>query len=113
MSYDRLESLLKAGKWKEADQETNRLLEKIEIVESRKRSQDSGFRASEDIKIIDRLWRQTSQNRFGFNTQSEIYYSWGGSDSLGNPQKQVWQDFCKEVEWFDNASNSIFGRSNR
>ena len=113
INYDKLESLLSAGQWKEADQETNQLLEKIETVESRKREQDSKFRASEDIKIIDRLWTQASRGHFGFSTQAEIYRSWGGNDSLGNTQKQVWTDFCKEVGWFDKSSTSIFGRSNR
>ena len=46
INYDKLESLLSAGQWKEADQETNQLLEKIETVESRKREQDSKFCAS-------------------------------------------------------------------
>ena len=113
INYEKLESLLSHGQWKEADQETNQLLEKIETVEGRKREQDSKFRASEDIKIIDRLWTQASRGHFGFSTQAEIYRSWGGNDSLGNTQKQVWTDFCKEVGWFDKSSTSIFGRSNR
>ena len=99
INYEKLESLLSHGQWKEADQETNQLLEKIETVEGRKREQDSKFRASEDIKIIDRLWTQASRGHFGFSTQAEIYHSWGGNDSLGKTSKQVWQDFCKEVGW--------------
>ena len=99
IDYDQLESLLSAGQWKEADQESNRLIEKIETVESRKREQDSKFRASEDIKIIDRLWTQASRGHFGFSTQAEIYRSSGGNDSLGKTQKQVWKDFCQQVGW--------------
>jgi hypothetical protein len=52
INYEKLESLLSHGQWKEADQETNQLLEKIETVEGRKREQDSKFRASEDVKIM-------------------------------------------------------------
>lgn len=99
IDYEKLESLLSRGQWKEADHETNQILEKAETLERRKREQDPMFRASKDIKIIDRLWNQASQGHFGFSIQAQIYRSWGGKDSLGKTSKQVWKDFCKEVAW--------------
>lgn len=52
INYEKLESLLSAKQWKEADQETNQLLEKIKIVETRRLDQDFSFRASDDIRSL-------------------------------------------------------------
>ncbi|TRU84826.1 MAG: hypothetical protein EWV54_17200 [Microcystis novacekii Mn_MB_F_20050700_S1D] len=58
--------------------------------------------------IIDRLWTQASRGHFGFSIQAEIYRSWGGNDSLGKTQKQVWTDFCREVGWFAAVRSPIW-----
>lgn len=89
INHEQLEFYLTAGRWKEADQETNKLLEKIETVEKRKRQSDSSFIASEDVQIIDILWTEASNGRFGFSTQAEIYKSWGGDIKLGQTSQQV------------------------
>ena len=100
INYEKLESLLSHGLWKEADQETNQLLEKIKTVETRRLDQDFSFRASDDIKIIDKLRTNFSKNHFGLSVQYEIYKSWGGLDNLYKTKPQVWSDFCKEVGWY-------------
>ncbi len=113
LTYEKLESLVTTKKWKEADLETNNLLQKIETVENRKRDREPKFVALEDIKIIDRLWIQASNGHFGFSVRAEIYQSWGGDADFSKTDKAVWVDFCKELGWFDQESTSIFGRSNR
>lgn len=79
--YTKLEQLLAAGKWKEADLETtNKMLE----VAGRKKE---GWRSLEDVekfscpdlREMDRLWVKYSEGRFGFSVQKRIYQSLGGT----------------------------------
>jgi GUN4-like len=56
-----LQQLLKAKKWKEADQETRKLLQiPTEVTNS-------------FIQAIDRVWLKESNNRFGLSVQSKIW----------------------------------------
>lgn len=73
--YTKLKKLLETGKWKEADEETTRLM--LEIGDK----EDKGYLNSDDcrnfpreeLRDIDRLWLKYSNNRFGFSVQKEIY----------------------------------------
>ena len=81
VDYTKLEQLLAAGKWNEADTETaNKMLE----VAGR---QKKGLLNSEsienfscpDLRAMDRLWVKYSDGRFGFSVQKRIYQSLGGT----------------------------------
>lgn len=73
---------MKAGKWKEADQETTRLILKVANME-----QESYLDAAriqnfpcEVMSKIDRLWVDSSGGKFGFSVQKKIYVeSCGGT----------------------------------
>ena len=102
INYDQSESFLMVGRWEEADQETNKVLEKIEKKEAEeKKEYDRKFIATEDIKIVDKLWTEASNSRFGFSTQIEVYRNLGGKSNLGNTEKDVWKNFCKELGWLN------------
>jgi tetratricopeptide (TPR) repeat protein len=81
MYYTRLSELLAAGKWKEADQETYRVM--IEVA----RQEEEGWLYDEhidnfpcaDLRTIDQLWVKYSRGRFGFSVQKRIYQGFGGT----------------------------------
>ncbi|WP_199332162.1 GUN4 domain-containing protein [Anabaena lutea] len=79
--YQKLDTLLATGNWKEADYETARLILKIANREK------EGVLELEDIKkfplakllTIDKLWLKYSNGHFGFSIQKQIYQSLGGT----------------------------------
>ncbi|NEP53050.1 MAG: GUN4 domain-containing protein [Moorea sp. SIO3C2] len=80
--YSKLRELLAAGKWKEADLETARVM--LEVA-NRLQDKDAWLRVIDiqnfpcpDLCVIDQLWRTFSQNRFGFTVQRDIWLSLDG-----------------------------------
>jgi hypothetical protein len=77
VNYSRLQVLLSNSKWQEADQETWNVM-----CQAARKNVGSVFSAEDikrvscdDLQIIDNLWQQYSQGRFGFSTQNQIYTS--------------------------------------
>ncbi|KAM3115949.1 GUN4 domain-containing protein [Phormidesmis sp. 146-33] len=75
VDYSRLGSLLKAGKWKDADQETTNLMLKVANREKEGwlDSESIGILACEVLIKIDQLWVANSGGKFGFSVQKKIY----------------------------------------
>jgi hypothetical protein len=99
--YTKLRQLLKAGRYQEADQETARVLfdgihttlEEVtpEAIES--------FPIT-PLRILDRLWRSHSDNRFGFSVQLQIYRELGGSlETLIAQDVAHYLAFCDRIGW--------------
>lgn len=104
VDYQKLRELLQAGRWKEADWETNwRMLQAVG------RKEDDFIRPKElqtfpckDLSTIDGLWVHYSQGRFGFSVQRQIYLECGGSLDGSPPNDRdaaVWQAFGDRVGW--------------
>ena len=98
MDYYNLRDLLAAGKWKEADKETARVMLK---VAGRKNYQILDTKSTdnfpcEDLRTIDQLWVQYSNGRFGFSVQKRIYQSLGGTREY---DEKVWDKFGDQVGW--------------
>jgi hypothetical protein len=94
--YTRLESLLEAGLWKEADLETQAVLLKC-TGRTRQGWLDQVAIAEfpcVDLRRIDSLWLQYSEGKFGFSVQHQIY---------ANLQRQTAIDFGKQVGWWANG----------
>jgi GUN4-like/CHAT domain len=105
INYNRLQTLLDSGNWKEANQETTKLLikisgrERLGPLDSPNAIGTLGDRDIEalpcqDLLIIDTLWSKYSGGRFGFTAQTKIL------QKIENSQ-DVWAEFCLIVEWFD------------
>ncbi|MFM2064159.1 MAG: hypothetical protein RLZZ507_3830 [Cyanobacteriota bacterium] len=98
IDYEKLDKLLSAGNWKEADYETARLMLKIAAREK------EGVLGLEDIKnfpiknllIIDKLWVKYSNGQFGFSVQKQIYQSLAGTQK---DYQQTWKAFCEQIGW--------------
>lgn len=78
--YRKLQEFLSAGNFREADRETANV-----ILESAGKSRDDF--TPEDmqkfpcniLQVIDRLWQDYSQSRFGFSVQLQLYQEAGGN----------------------------------
>ena len=79
IDYTKLRDLLAAGNWKEADQETAKVM--LEAA-GKKRTEylseeDLDNFPCEDLRTINQLWLHYSDGKFGFSVQKEIYESLG------------------------------------
>jgi eukaryotic-like serine/threonine-protein kinase len=87
-----------AGKWKEADEETARVMLAIAGRE-KERWLDvehiDNFPCL-DLRTIDQLWIKYSDGRFGFFVQKRIYRSLGGTRKY---DEKIWKAFGDAVGW--------------
>ncbi|MEZ2317485.1 MAG: GUN4 domain-containing protein [Microcoleus sp.] len=99
MDYINLRNLLAAKKWKEADEETLRVMLKVAGREEEEWLDDQEHIEKfpcEDLRTIDQLWVKYSDGRFGFSVQKRIYQSLGGTSKL---DEKVWEAFGDKVGW--------------
>lgn len=102
-NYTKLEQLLAAGKWKEADEETyNKMLEVGgKRQESQFRGELIGIKdirnfSCPDWRAMDRLWVKYSKGRFGFSVQKRIYQNLGGTKEFNG---QVFVAYYEAIGW--------------
>lgn len=97
VDYAHLETLLKAGKWKEADQETAKQMCQIMGRQSKGwlQIEDIEQFPCADLRTIDQLWVKHSNGKFGFSVQKKIW------DECGSPTKynKHWEKFGEAVGW--------------
>jgi serine protease Do len=105
--YTKLEQLLAAGQWEEADEETaNKMLEVAGRQKEGWLDNEMGNFSCPDLRAMDRLWVKYSNGRFGFSVQKRIYQSLGGTkeydDKIWEPLKhddKVWVAFAEAIGW--------------
>ncbi|KAF3455671.1 hypothetical protein FNV43_RR00311 [Rhamnella rubrinervis] len=77
VSFDTLQIHLSTRNFREADEETRRLLIVLAGDAAQKRGyvffSEVQFISASDLKAIDSLWRQYSDNRFGYSVQKRIF----------------------------------------
>ena len=98
VDYRKLRDLLAAGRWKEADLETDRVILKAARRETEgylRRSDAENF-SCQDLRTIDKLWVKYSNGNFGFSVQKQIYQSVGGTKEYDS---KVWRKFGDKVGW--------------
>ncbi|AFZ11493.1 GUN4 domain protein [Crinalium epipsammum PCC 9333] len=103
MDYTTLRDLLAAGKWREADEETGRVM--LKVVGSEESGwlsdQDLDNFPCEDLRTIDQLWVKYSNGRFGFSVQKSIWLECGGQprnlDYEGNLDYEVYLKFGDRI----------------
>ena len=101
VDYRKLRDLLAAGRWKEADRETERVILKAARMESEGylRLSDSHRFSCQDLRTIDKLWVKYSNGNFGFSVQTEIYQSLGGTGNYYANDSGAWVKFADKVGW--------------
>ncbi len=77
VNYTKLRTLLSSGKWQEANQETWNVMCQAahKNLGSVLSTEDIKQISCDDLQIIDSLWQQHSQGRYGFSAQNQIYMS--------------------------------------
>ena len=102
VDYTKLRDYLSIKKWKEADQETWALLcQSLSMtVGSQLEISQIDQLPCEDLQIVDRLWMQYSQGRFGFSIQKQIYESVKGD----------YVRFCDRINWPTYNSTTASGQ---
>ncbi|OSO91905.1 hypothetical protein B7O87_07025 [Cylindrospermopsis raciborskii CENA303] len=108
IDYTNLESLLKVRNFKQADEETYKLMLAVANRESEGyliTYQDAEKFPCKELRTIDQLWLKYSQGKFGISVQQQIYQSLGGTkesrldvydalgDRLGWRRKGQWLDY--------------------
>ena len=98
MDYRKLRDYLAQGKWKEADEETRRVM--LAVAKREKEGwldiKDIDNFPCEDLSIIDKLWVKYSDGKFGFSIQKRIYQGFGGTREYNT---EIWRQFGDKVGW--------------
>ena len=97
--YQQLETFLKNGQWKEADRETDRLTLQIVGKEAEQwlTLEDIQNFPCEDLQMIDKLWVDYSNGKFGFSVQKKVWMACGGIS--GEYDWDVYEKFADQVGW--------------
>ncbi|MEM9505403.1 MAG: GUN4 domain-containing protein, partial [Cyanobacteria bacterium P01_E01_bin.43] len=104
--YQALETYLQKGQWREADQETYRLM-----ITTVGKEEGQYFDPEEllnfpceELRAIDGLWVKYSQGRFGFSVQKDIYLSKAvGGVADGKYHEEAFERFGDAVKWRENS----------
>jgi hypothetical protein len=100
IDYTKLRDLLAAKNWKEADEETYRVMIQAVRKENGEYFDDCillNFPCT-DLRTINGLWVKYSNGHFGFSVQKDIYLSVGGKAD-GKYYKEAWHKFGDRVGW--------------
>ena len=97
--YQQLETCLKNGQWKKADQETHRLMLQIVGKEADQWLSQENIEnfPCEDLRAIDKLWVDYSKGKFGFSVQKKVWMACGGVP--GEYDLDVYKKFADQVGW--------------
>jgi hypothetical protein len=102
--YGKLRTLLETGQWKEADRETTRLMQEIagNDLFTVCTPEDLTNFCCNGTRIIDRLWRKYSQDRFGFSIQIHKYHGFGGNlETLRAYDNEILCNLAQELGWYN------------
>ncbi|MEM9539531.1 MAG: GUN4 domain-containing protein [Cyanobacteria bacterium P01_E01_bin.42] len=97
--YEQLEEYLKKGEWKQADNETDRVMlqvvgkDKNEVLDE----EDIKNFPCDDLRTINDLWLKYSNGHFGFSVQKEIWIEEGGQPGVYN--YDIFKKFGDRVRW--------------
>ena len=99
--YGKLQDCLEARDFKAADYETTRIiLETLNCNRDNLSPENLETLSCTVLTVIDRLWRNYSEEKFGFSIQLAAYQKVGGSmDTLRTQDRKVMGAFAQEVGW--------------
>jgi uncharacterized protein YjbI with pentapeptide repeats len=104
--FSKLNTLLASRKWVEADEETALLMCKLVGLEAFDMIEVEWIMkiACSDLNLIDKLWRDYSNNKFGFSIQSKI---WEESRKKFNDVDDLRRAFCGDMMKWDNCDSNV------
>jgi hypothetical protein len=97
-AFLKLNSLLQAQDFKEADEETRKIMLAVANREKERwlRTEDAEKFPCKELRSIDQLWLKYSSGKFGISVQQQIYQSLGGTKSY---DEKVWESMGDRVGW--------------
>jgi hypothetical protein len=107
IDYRNLQELLDGRQWQQADMETYRLM-----CDAMRKATLSGLSIKdiqnfpcEDLQMVDQLWREHSNDRFGFSIQKRLFEEEGGDPEaffrrLGWYRNGIWIAYS-DVVWLE------------
>jgi hypothetical protein len=94
--FRQLQTLLEAKKWDDADRETVSLLR-------------NNPTSCPNLRAIDQLWMQHSNNKYGFTPQLEIWQQTGKGLNCQTCEEEI-KEFSKKVGWkLDSRETPLLG----
>jgi hypothetical protein len=107
VDYTPLRQLLQAGEWKQADQKTfDLMLVATNRVDEGWLDSDSLEQFScEDLRIIDREWADTSNEKFGFAAQKRVWEEVGTPAEWNDFNERQWHRYMIRLGWKTGAEN--------
>ena len=102
--YDQLRELLEAGKFKEADEETTKIMLEISGEDNHDNitPDDMMLFPCNALRLLNQLWLKYSEGRFGFSIQQQFYTELGGTDDIANIDLKVLQEVGDRLGWRQN-----------
>ncbi|MEM8719507.1 MAG: GUN4 domain-containing protein [Cyanobacteria bacterium P01_G01_bin.39] len=99
--YQDLQNYLAAENWFEADKETIRVILAVTAKEIEELTpEDIQHFPCNDLMVIDRLWTNYSDGRFGFTPQLKIYQEQGGNfDTTVEQNQQLIETWGEHLGW--------------
>ncbi|MBD2021877.1 GUN4 domain-containing protein [Leptolyngbya sp. FACHB-36] len=115
LRYQNLENFLRDRQWREADEETYRLMITTMGKEEGQWFEEDDLRnfPCEDLRTLDQLWVRYSNGHFGFNVQKKIWQECNSPTQYNAD----WERFGDRVgwrvngEWIDYPKDVIFDTS--
>ncbi|MBG0744872.1 MAG: GUN4 domain-containing protein, partial [Cylindrospermopsis raciborskii KL1] len=99
-AFLKLNSLLQAQNFKEADWETRKIV--LTVAKREKegwlRIEDAEKFPCKELRSIDQLWLKYSRGKFGISVQQQIYQSLGGTKEFN---WDTWRSMGVRVGWRD------------
>jgi hypothetical protein len=100
--YKKLQDLLAAENFREADWETIRIIQSVTGEPELEEITPDDMRQfpCSALRVIDNLWHTHSQGKFGFSIQIKIYQSVGGSlETTISQDRHLIEQFGEQVGW--------------
>ncbi|NES06544.1 MAG: GUN4 domain-containing protein, partial [Okeania sp. SIO2F4] len=109
IDYAKLRDFLAAGKWKEANKETNIVMKKAAKVGwfGKLNSKNIKNISCVDLQTIDQLWVKNSNGHFGFSVQKKIYLDTGNIPLKF--RKETYKRFAEKVGWKLKRNSGFLG----
>lgn len=102
--FQKLETLLQAGKWKDADLETWELMKKVTKREKEGELTKEDYQnfPKKELQIMDQLWLKYSNGKFGFSVQKQIWLELGGKYNGQHYDMNTFLKLVERVGWTRN-----------
>ncbi|OYE04593.1 GUN4 domain-containing protein [Nostoc sp. 'Peltigera membranacea cyanobiont' 232] len=106
-SINQLETYLMNGQWRDADQQTLKIIIQMQGREDWELFDTEWLEnfPCEYLHILDQLWLKYSNGKFGFTVQKQIWQECGSSRSYGSN----WEQFKNRVGWLVNQEMIVYG----